>query len=256
MSASADDAAQSGFAYRFDWGLDGLHALAPNCDVIVVVDVLRFTTAVSAAVDADATVFPFRWKDSRAVARAAEVEAVLAGLREDGAPSLSPTDLLRLRAGTRLLLPSPNGSTIALVALELGVRSILAGSLRNATATARRARELAPADGAIGVIAAGERWGDAAGPLRPSYEDLLGAGAVLAALDPSASMSHPGCSPEGAAARATFLAARADLRTALETCASGRELARMGWLDDVATCAELDVSERAALLVDGAFVAA
>ena len=96
MSAAADDASQSGFAYRFGWGLDGLDAVAPHCDVIVVVDVLRFATAVSAAIEAGATVLPFPWDDDRAAAFAAERGAVLAGRREHGAPSLSPTDLLRL----------------------------------------------------------------------------------------------------------------------------------------------------------------
>ena len=47
MTAAAD-ASQSGSAYRFGWGAHGLDALAANCDVIVVVDVLRFTTAVRA----------------------------------------------------------------------------------------------------------------------------------------------------------------------------------------------------------------
>ncbi len=97
MSASADDASQSGFAYRFGWGLDGLAALAPHCDVIVVVDVLRFTSATSAAIEAGATVFPSRWQDDRAAAYAAAHDAVLAGDREFGAPSLSPTDLLATR---------------------------------------------------------------------------------------------------------------------------------------------------------------
>ena len=45
---------QDGFAYRFDWGPDGLAALAPAAAVVVIVDVLRFTSAVSAAVEAGA----------------------------------------------------------------------------------------------------------------------------------------------------------------------------------------------------------
>ncbi len=167
--------------------------------MIVVIDVLRFTSAVSVAVDAGATVFPFRWKDDRAASCAAERHAQLAGLREDGGPSLSPTDLIRVPPSTRIVLPSPNGSTISLAAAEHGLPFVLAGSLRNATATARRALALSR-DGAIGVIAAGERWNDASGPLRPALEDLLGAGAVLAALDPSAAVAGPRCSPEAAAA--------------------------------------------------------
>ena len=254
MSASPDDASQSGFAYRFDWGPEGLRNLAPHCDVVVVVDTLRFTTAVSAAVDAGAVVYPFRWKDDRAAEHARARDAVLAGMREDGGPSLSPTDLLGLTPGTRIVLPSPNGSAIAFEAAEAGVPVVLAGSLRNATATARRADALG-GDGAIAVIAAGERWGTASGPLRPSVEDLLGAGAVLAALDPSAAVAGRRCSPEAAAARAAFVAAKPSLDETLASCASGRELVTRGWHDDVRTASQLDASSRAAQLVDDAFVA-
>lgn len=253
MNANAHDVSQSDFAYRFGWGPDGLEELAPGCDVVVVVDVLRFTTAVSAAVEVGATVFPYRWRDESAAEYAAARAAVLAGRRELGEPSLSPTDLLRLEPATRIVLPSPNGSTIAFVASKLDVPFVLAGSIRNATATARRARALAH-HGAIGVIAAGERRGQLDGPLRPAVEDLIGAGAVLAALDPSGAASAPRSSPEALAARAAFVAAKPSLEATLLACASGRELVRLGWDDDVRAAAELDTTRLAAQLVDDAFV--
>jgi 2-phosphosulfolactate phosphatase len=155
--------------------------------------------------------------------------------------SLSPTDLLLAPAGTRLVLPSPNGSALAFAARESGVPHVLAACLRNATATARAAQHLAEG-GAIGIIAAGERWDMSDGPLRPSVEDMLGAGAVFAALDPSASVSTPRCSPEAAAARAAFVAARPRLYEEIAGCASGRELVARGWEDDVATASSHDVS--------------
>ena len=254
MSATSDDTAQAGFAYRFEWGLDGLASLAPDCSVVVVVDVLRFTSACSAAVEAGALVFPFRWRDERAAAHAASLGAQLAGERHDG-PSLSPTDLLGLSPGSRIVLPSPNGSTIAFAAAELGARFVLAGSFRNATATARRARSLAGADEAIAVIAAGERWTTTDGRLRPAVEDLLGAGAVLHALDPSASTGAPASSPEARAARAAFLEARPLLEAHIAASSSGRELARRGWTDDISTAARLDATALAAQLIDGAFAA-
>lgn len=247
--------AQDGFAYRFDWGLDGLRTLAPHAEVVIVVDVLRFTSAVSAAVESGAMVFPYRWADADAPSYAAERRAVLAGRREHGEPSLSPTDLLQLDAGMRLVLPSPNGSTLSFAARELGARHVLAGCLRNATKTAAAARKLAGRDASIALIAAGERWHDASGPLRPAVEDLLGCGAVLAALDPAAAVSAPRCSPEAAAARAAFVAARPRLYQTLLESASGRELLGRGWEDDVATAAALDVASCAAILVDDAFVA-
>lgn len=245
---------QDGFAYRFDWGPNGLRNLAPAAEVVVIIDVLRFTTAVCAAVESGATVLPYRWADDGAAAFAADRNAVLADRREDGELSLSPTALLTLEPGTRLVLPSPNGSALAQAAGER-VRHVIAGCIRNATAVARAARVLAGA-GSIALIAAGERWHGASGPLRAAVEDLLGAGAILAALDPAASISSPGCSPEAAAARAAFVAARPRLYESLAACASGRELIQRGWADDIATAAALDVTTAVPLLTADGFVAA
>ena len=242
-------------AYRFDWGPNGLRACAPSADVVVIVDVLRFTTAVSTVVEHGGTVFPYRWADDGAAAYAAERGAVLAGRGEEGGPSLSPTDLLLGDAGLRVVLPSPNGSALAFAARDHGATHVLAGCLRNASATAAIARRLAGTDGVIALIAAGERWHGDTGPLRPAVEDLLGAGAVLAALDPAASVGSPCCSPEAAAARAAFLAARPLLHDALASSVSGCELIERGFGDDVATAAALDVTAVAALLDGDAFVA-
>ena len=248
------DVAQHGAAYRFDWCLDGLTNLSRHCDVIVVVDVLHFSTAVCAAVEAEASVLPFGWDNERAQAFADEQRAVLAGPRHGGGASPSPTDLLTLGAGVRLVLPSPNGATLAIEAVAHEVPFVLAGCLRNATATARRASALAHG-GAIGVIAAGERRLDEDSPtVRFAVEDLIGAGAILHALDPSGSISPPRCSPEARGARAAFLDARPNLHDTLAACGSGRELARIGAADDVATSAVLDATALAAQLIDGSFV--
>lgn len=246
---------QQGFAYRCEWGIEGLEALAAGSEVVIVVDVLRFTSAVCCALEAGGVVLPYRWQDDGAPAYALEHSAILAGRRELGELSLSPTDLLTLPAGTRLVLPSPNGSAIASRARELGAKHVLAGCLRNATATALAARQLADG-GAISVIAAGERWGSHDGPLRAAVEDLLGAGAILAALDPSSAVSAPACSPEASAARAAFVAARPRLYEALCGSASGRELLDRGWEDDVATSAAHDVSTTVCVLVRNEFRAA
>ena len=64
-SRRTGSAGQDAFAFRFDWGPNGFRALAPAAEVVVLVDVLRFTTAVCAAVEAGATVLPYRWADDR-----------------------------------------------------------------------------------------------------------------------------------------------------------------------------------------------
>ncbi|MFV0257688.1 MAG: hypothetical protein ACK5PP_04475, partial [Acidimicrobiales bacterium] len=85
------DDGQGDFAYRFDWGPEGLRALGPHCAVVIVVDVLRFTTAVTVAVERGACVYPYPWEDGQASAYAEARGATLAGLREEGGWSLSPT---------------------------------------------------------------------------------------------------------------------------------------------------------------------
>ena len=109
---------------------------------------------------------------------AERVGAVLATGRRAATPdhpwSLSPAALRAAPAPARLVLPSPNGSAIA-AAAPPGV-TVVAGCLRNATAVGRRVARAGP----VTVVPAGERWPD--GSLRPALEDLLGAGAVVAAL--------------------------------------------------------------------------
>jgi 2-phosphosulfolactate phosphatase len=251
-------AGQEDAAYRFDWGPNGLRALAGRCDVVVVVDVLSFTTAVDVAVARGCSLLPYRWHDGAgafAADRGAELAVERDALDAHHPWSLSPASLRSLAPGTRLVLPSPNGSALAFAAREAGARHVLAGCLRNASAVAAAARRLDGGRG-IAVLAAGERWHGDTGPLRVAVEDLLGAGAVLAALDPSGSLSPPRCSPEAGAARAAFVAARPLLHDALAGSTSGRELIARGFADDVALAAELDASTTAPVLEDDAFVAA
>ncbi len=246
---------QTGFRYRFEWGPNGLRALAPSSDVVVIVDVLRFTSAVSAALEAGAVVLPYRWDDDGVARFAQRHDAqVLADGRHRG-QALSPARLLGLASGTRVALPSPNGSALAFAARDHGARHVLAGCLRNARATARRAQELAGPSGVVTVLGAGERWRGETGPLRPAVEDLLGAGAVLAALDEADPLPGAQLSPEAAAAAAAFLAARAHLADALATCSSGRELTERGADHDITVAAALDVTDLAAELVGEAFLA-
>jgi 2-phosphosulfolactate phosphatase len=54
---------QAGFDARLEWGIAGARVLAGACRVIVVVDVLSFTTAIEVAVGRGAVVFPRLWPD-------------------------------------------------------------------------------------------------------------------------------------------------------------------------------------------------
>ena len=71
-------AGQERYGLRFQWGPLVAATLAEG--VCVVVDVLRFTTAVEAAVTGGVAVYPYRWRDATAAAFAASVPALLANL--------------------------------------------------------------------------------------------------------------------------------------------------------------------------------
>lgn len=229
-----------------EWGLEGARRLAATAKVLVVVDVLSFSTCVDVAVDAGAVIFPHSYGDLRsASAAAASLDAQVAGPRGDPSYrySLSPASLAGIAAGTRIVLPSPNGSAIAAVAHDAHV---IAGCLRNASAVARAAAALAEGE-PVAVIPAGERWPD--GSLRPAIEDLLGAGAIIAELDGDRSA-------EAEIACSAFLGARDGLCKLLQRSVSGQELAGRGYGCDVVIAGELNKSTAVPHLVNGAFMRA
>ena len=98
------------------------------------------------------------------------------------------------------------------------------------------------------VVPAGERWPD--GSLRPALEDLLGAGAVVAAA--AAAAPELALSPE-ARGRARHLRGTHDPADAVRACASGQELVLGGFAADVEVAVELDAGAVVPVLTAGAF---
>jgi 2-phosphosulfolactate phosphatase len=199
---------QSGFSIRCEWGLRGLEALLPTSDVVIIVDVFTFSTAVDVAVARGAHVYPFRAQDETAAQFAKSVGAHLADPnRTPHNWSLCPGSLAMIPRATRLVLPSPNGSTLSLACD--GVPTF-AGSIRNSQAIAAAAQN-------------------------------VGAGAIIANLDGSRS-------PEAESAEATFLNAQCDLLKVLQQSSSGRELIERGFGKDVECASALNHSSVAPLL--------
>lgn len=133
---------QSTYQVRLDWGLAGLERLA-DADVVVIVDVLHFSSRLADAVLDGAEV-------DLAEAASWSVDAV--------APALAVT-------------------------AAAGGATVLVGGIRNASAVARTVQavqERRQARTSVVVIAAGER--DGSNDLRFAVEDHLGAGAIIAAL--------------------------------------------------------------------------
>ncbi len=240
---------QAGFACRMDWGLRGAMDAAERGDVLIVVDVLSFSSTTTTAISFDVDIFPFPMRDG-AQEFAGQVGADLR--QGDAVPkgkrALSPNLFGPADRGKRFVLCSPNGATCSHAAPH--VPALFAGCLLNASAVAQAAaRARAEAGGSVTVIACGEKWRDlreGEDALRPCIEDYLGAGAILASLDGTRS-------PEAQVCAAAFEGLRAQLEALVWESASGRELRAWGFDEDVRECGRLDVTDAVPILIDRRF---
>jgi 2-phosphosulfolactate phosphatase len=220
-----------------EWGVHGARCATRDDDVVVVVDVLSFCSAVDIAVSQGVRVYPYPLRDDRLADFARSVGAEIGGHRGESRFSLSPACFLDAEPGVRVVLPSVNGGETT-CSVASGV--VLAGCLRNAGAVAGAVGQ---ADRVV-VAPAGEKWPD--GSLRPAIEDWIGAGAIIDQLSGS-------LSSEARTARAAFRALRNEIASVLLESVSGKELDGLGYARDVELAAEFDVSDSAPLLSDGAF---
>ncbi|MCR2763204.1 2-phosphosulfolactate phosphatase [Microbacterium sp. zg.B48] len=203
---------QSTYQVRLDWGLEGLARLAP-ADIVVVVDVLRFSTTVIRTLETEAA---FRL-DAATTATSINGAAVAAAAAPSGAVVL----LGALR----------NASAVA--------AAVYADQQRRGGRTS------------VNILAAGERTGRGAGStVRFAVEDHLGAGAVIDAL---AALGLDHSSPEAAVAGEAFHALRRATRHLLTASGSGRELTGRGRGDEVDAAAAVDAASVVPILRAGEF---
>lgn len=230
---------QSNFEIRCEWGKKGVEQLSPISDVVIIVDILSFSTCIEIANSRNAIVFPCEWQNESAQEFAQSVNAKLATKRGGDGYSLSPVSLSQIPENTRLVLPSPNGSSLS---LATGETPTIAGCLRNCRSVALAAMNYG---NRIAVIPAGEKWED--GSLRPAFEDLIGAGAILSYLQGS-------LSPDAQIAVAAYRYAQPRLLELLKQCGSGVELIQKGFPQDVDLAAELDVSDCVPTLINKSYI--
>ena len=226
------------------WSREGALTLAGQVEVLVVVDVLSYGTAVEVALSRGAMVIPADSGASDLPGFASKKAARLASKRAAGSGySLSPASLASIPAGIRLVLPSPNGGAVSAALADRG-KLVLLGALRNATAVANAGLALGQR---IGLVACGERNRD--GSWRAAGEDLIGLGAIVSAIGARYATS----SSLIAQAIAAFACSRKDLDRALASTPSGIELIERGFPDDVRCAAQWDVSDTVPILRDGLF---
>lgn len=238
------DHQQLDYDVRLEWGEQGIKNLAPHTDATVIVDVLSFTTCVDIALSRNAIILPYLWQaqsDGDTLLSledfAHREQAIIARKRSESAQgySLSPSSLLTIPPETRLVLPSPNGSTLTLSAAAYG--STYAGCLRNAAALADHLNQHHTS---LTIIPSGERWQD--GSLRPAIEDWLGAGAIIAGLSGRKSS-------EAQLAEAAFRHCD-NLSQLIHDSASGLELINRGFVQDIAASLQLNSSRVIAAFTD------
>lgn len=147
---------QHEYDIRFEWGQNGVDELSSISDVVIIVDILSFSTCVDIVTGNVASVIPYRWQDETAVEFAKSKNAILADYKRKYSTSysLSPTSLLTIKRQEKIVLPSPNGSRLY---LATGKTVTLCGCLRNAKVVAEYALTVGKR---ISLVPAGEQWPD------------------------------------------------------------------------------------------------
>jgi len=239
---------------HLEWGAVGARLAAERGDVVVVVDVLSFSTSVTIAVGRGLRCLvvpgPLLAELGGPDVVAARFGVRSAATKRTPGPdrlSLSPASLLTVEPGADLLVTSLNGA--AVVAAAAAAPRVLVGCLRNASAVARIAVDTLRAGtaGRVSVVACGEQWTtitdgrpDAQG-LRPGTEDWVGAGLICERL------ARAGLRLSSEARLAA--AAMGDLGVVAGLVAetvSARELTHRGFASDVALAIAVDVDSAVA----------
>jgi len=165
---------------------------------------------------------------------------------------LSMRALGAIESGKTLPLDGEPAAEIALAAGHGGAH-VVVGGLRNAAAVAAHVLEVQRSRGertSISVIAVGYPDG---GALRFAVDDLLGAGAVIAALG-DRGIDH--ASPDAAVAAEGFRALGGAVRHLLTASGTGRLLAADGGRDTVLTAAARDAASVVPVVREGVIVGA
>lgn len=238
-----------------EWGFQGARRAAERNDIVVVIDVLSFSTTTTSAVRAGASVYPFPYKDyERAQEFANRVGAELKTGATEGTPgrrALSPLGFGPRAAGRVYVLSSLNGATCSVLAKDAA--ALYVGALVNARATAHAVARRRRTEGvAVTLVPCGEQWPEVRpgeDPLRPCLEDYLGAGAILATLEGP-------FTPEAELCRRAYAAAGADVSRLVFECESGRELRDKGYEEDVVFSSQINTLDTVVVLADGKYVRA
>lgn len=127
---------------QIDWGIDGVEFSLKNRDILVIVDTLRFSSAVVTAIANGFTIYPV---SDRVVASrfAASISADFSGKQGETKYTLSPLSFLKASKTDNkiIVLSSPNGAACAELIKEDDIAYV--GCLLNAHAIGEQVTKIA-----------------------------------------------------------------------------------------------------------------
>ncbi|OCA87524.1 2-phosphosulfolactate phosphatase [Bacillus sp. FJAT-27225] len=242
---------QSGYSIRVEWGRKGARDAAGRGDIVIVVDVLSFSSTVVTALHHGCSIYPYPpHLDGKLYAEKIGGEYILgrAEAAKISRATLSPVSFNSTHKGRKFVLTSLNGAFCTWVAEQ--VPALLIGSFLNLSSVAKVANNIKQETrSAITVIPCGEQWNDSReheDSLRPSIEDYLAAGAIVSLLEGEKS-------PEALVCEGAYSQQRDNISNLIWESGSGRELREKGFEADVTHCSRIDVYTEVPLLRNGHF---
>lgn len=242
---------------QLDWGVDGVRFALRKRDIVVIVDTLRFSTAVTTAVANGFTIYPVA-DQKRGRDLAASLGAEMSGKPGKAMYSISPHSYLKVPTSSsrKVVLYSPNGATCA--ALAQDEDSVYIGCFLNACAVGRLLQRVAHDETrGITVVAAGEQRAIDTGERivydrQTAYpvfaiEDYLASGAIISQTEFRRSAEADLCA-------ITFGAARDKIEDLLVGSFSGRYLVEHGMKDDISHAVRHDLYDVVPVLHQGSIV--
>lgn len=229
---------------QLDWGLDGVRFALKNGDVIVIVDALRFSTAVTTAVAHGFTIYPVA-DQAEGRSLAVSIGAEMSGRPGKAKYTISPHSYLQVSPDDnhQVVLYSPNGA--ACTALAGGDDIVYIGCFLNARAVGKLLTEtVLEKRRNVTVVAAGEQRAintgerivydkEAAYPVF-AIEDYLASGAII-------SYTKLEKNTEARLCQLTYECARDQIEDLLFGSFSGRYLVEKDLAEDITHAARLDL---------------
>lgn len=230
---------------KLDWDVEGLQFALKEKNIIVIVDALRFSSAVTTAIANGFNIYPTSDKE-RGKKLAKSIGAEMSGKSGIAKYSLSPKSFLdpAEKDNKKVVLYSANGAACASLIKKDDIAYI--GCFLNARAVAKQVEKVSKEKNYdVTIIAAGEKRTIETGE-RIEYlkdetrfrkvfdvEDYLGAGAIISFINLPKS-------PEVKVCQSAFKSSKNKLKELLLDSFSGRYLVQTERKEDVAWSAQLN----------------